>query len=157
MGSRGSAGSVENSGSGFAALPEARMFRRSLLIGILAALPALAGCMHFVHRPPDCDEFIHRPSDSVPDESKSCVYVFLIDPLDPFVTANTTALRDHIQKLGFVKTFYGQSCHASYFLEKMHSIQARCGESARFVLIGYDRGADAAQQLARTAAETGTP
>src|SRR5205085_4883248 len=61
-----------------------------------------------------------------------------------------------IQKLGFGKTFYGRSCHASYFLEKMHAIRAHCGASARFVVIGYGRGADAAQQLTRNAAETGT-
>lgn len=132
------------------------MFRRLLLIGILALLPALAGCMHFVHKPPECDEFVRRPSDVVPEESKSCVYVFLIDPLNPFVTANTTGLRDHLQKLGFGKTFYGQSCHASYFLEKMHAIQAHCGATARFVVIGYDRGCDSAQMLASSAARSGT-
>ena len=132
------------------------MFRRPVSIGLLALIPVLAGCMHFVHKPPDFDEFAWRPADAVPEESKSCVFVFLIDPVDPLVTANTTGLRDFIQQLGFGKTFFGQSCHASYFLEKMRSIRARSG-SARLVVIGYRGGADAGRRLAQDAADQGVP
>ncbi len=132
------------------------MFRRPVSIGLFAVIPVLAGCMHFVHKPPDFDEFAWRPADAVSDESKSCVFVFLIDPVDPLVTANTTGLRDFIQKLGFIKTFYGQSCHASFFLEKMRWIRAR-SESARFVVIGYRGGADAGRRMVQTAAEQGSP
>ena len=132
------------------------MFRRPLSIGLFAMFPALAGCMHFVHKSPEVDGFTWRPADTVPDENKSCVYVFLIDPFDPFVVANTTGLRDFIQELGFGKTFYGQTCHASYFLEKMRDIRGRCA-NAKLVVIGYRGGADAARRLVQTAAESGTP
>lgn len=130
------------------------MFRRRLIAAFLAALPAFTGCMHFVHKSPEVDEFARRPADDVPDESKSCVFVFLIDPLNPIVTANTTGLRDYIQSLGFGKTYYGQSCHASYFLEKMQQFRNR-SESARFVVIGYDSGADTAFALVQSAGANG--
>jgi hypothetical protein len=119
------------------------MIRRRLLPMLFAALPALAGCHHFTHSTPND----WRPSDSVPDESKSCVFIFLIDSHNPLATANLAGVRDFLHHIGFGKTFEGQPCHVSYFIEKMQSIQAQCG-SARFVVIGWDTGAEAAHELA---------
>jgi hypothetical protein len=119
------------------------MVRRPLLLALFATLPALAGCHHFTHTPPPG----WRPSDYVPDESKSCVYVFLFDSHDPLATTNLNGVREFAHHIGFIKTFQGRPCHVSYFLEKMQSIQARCG-SAKFVAIGVDTGAEAARDLA---------
>lgn len=118
----------------------------------LALLPALAGCTHFVHKPP-CAEFERRPSDYAAEESKSCVYVFLVDPL---VGGGLSPTCEHLDQLGFRKTYHGQSVHGSYFVEKMRAISGHCG-SARFVVIGYRGGADAAQELADRAAAEGLP
>jgi hypothetical protein len=128
------------------------MIRRSLLLTLFAALPALTGCHHFTHSTPA--EW--RPSDHVPDESKSCVFIFLIDSNNPLATTNLAGVREFLHHIGFGKTFEGQPCHVSYFIEKMQSIQARCG-SARFVVIGWDSGAEAAQELAAAGIALGLP
>jgi pimeloyl-ACP methyl ester carboxylesterase len=128
------------------------MVRRRAATVLFALLPALAGCAHFVHKPP-CADFERRPSDAASTESKSCVYVFLMDPL---VGGGLSPVCDHLHQLGFGKTFHGQSVHVSYFVEKMRSISGHCG-SARFVVIGYRGGADAAQELAERATAEGLP
>jgi hypothetical protein len=92
----------------------------------------------------------------VPDEKKSCVFVFLIDPIDPFASANLIGERDYIHELGFGKTYHGNPCHLTYFIEKMQWIHARC-QIARFAVIGYDSGAEAAQRLVRAAALNDVP
>jgi hypothetical protein len=131
------------------------MVRRRAATVIFALLPMLAGCTHFVIKPP-CAEFERRPSDAAAQESKSCVFVFLIDPLDPFVGGDLSPMSGELHKLGFGKTFHGRSAHVSYFVEKMRSISGYCG-SARFVVIGYRGGADAAQELADRATAEGLP
>jgi len=122
-------------------------------VWLIGLLPALTGCLHFVHPNPKVDPCTWKLSDQVPDESKSCVYVILFDPL---VCSNLKGVRDYIHQLGFPKTYYGQHPHLSYFLEKMRWIHGKCG-SARFALIGYDAGADAAKELAELAAQEGIP
>lgn len=124
------------------------MLRRLRFAAILTLLPALAGCMHFTHKDPCADTV--RMSHQVPDEKKSCVFVFLIDPMDPFASATLIEQRDYIQNMGFGKTYYGKPCHLTYFIEKMHWIHERCG-TARFAVIGYGSGAEAAQKLVQAA------
>jgi hypothetical protein len=119
------------------------MIRRRLLLMLLAALPAFAGCHHFTHSTPD----VWRPSDHVPDESKSCVFVFLIDSHNPLASTNLGGVRGFLHHIGFGKTFEGQPCHVTYFLDKMQFIQGQC-RSARFVVIGWGTGAEAARELA---------
>jgi hypothetical protein len=131
------------------------MVRRRAATVLFAILPALAGCTHFVHKPP-CAEFERRPSDAAAQESKSCVYVFLIDPLDPFAGGDLSPVCEQLHKFGFGKTFHGQSVHVSYFAEKMRSISGHCG-SAKFVVIGYRGGADAARELTDRATAEGLP
>ena len=123
---------------------------------LIGLLPAVTGCLHFVHPNPKLDPCVWKLSDQVPEESKSCVYVFLFDPLDPLTCSNLKGVRDYIHQLGFPKTYYGQHPHLSYFLEKMRWIHGKCG-SARFALVGYDVGADSARQLAELAALEGIP
>jgi hypothetical protein len=130
------------------------MFRRFALTGFFAVLPALAGCMHFDHKSPD--EPAWRPADTVPEESKSCVFIFLVDPIDPLASADLNGVCEYIQKLGFGKTFHGRSCHASYFAEKMHSIHEHCA-SAKLVVITYGAAADTVRKLTRSMSDSGVP
>ncbi len=123
---------------------------------LICLLPALTGCLHFVHKNPKSDPSVWKLSDQVPEESKSCVYVFLFDPLDPLTCSNLKGVRDYLHQLGFTKTYYGQAPHLSYFLEKMQAIHGRCG-TARFAVVGYHAGADSARQLAELATELGLP
>lgn len=123
---------------------------------LIVLLPALTGCLHFVHKNPKSDPCVWKLSDQVPEESKSCVYVFLFDPLDPLTCSNLKGVRDYLHQIGFIKTYYGQAPHLSYFLEKMQAIHGRCG-TARFAVVGYHVGADSARQLADLASQSGLP
>ena len=129
------------------------MLRRLRFAAALTILPALVGCTHFTYKDPHPT---WRMSDQVPDESKACVFVFLIDPMDPLASANLLGERDYIQGLGFGKVYYGKPCHLSYFIEKMQWLRGKCG-TARFAVIGYDAGADAAQKLIEAAALSEVP
>lgn len=121
---------------------------------LLLCLPLLAGCAHFHPYDPDNPDPI-RPADHVPDESKSCVYLFLIDPLNPFAGPGLTDIREFAHHLGFGKTYYGHSGHVSYLAEKIQGLRSCCGKHARFVIIGFDTGAEGAQRLAAAVAQQG--
>lgn len=121
---------------------------------LIGLLPVLTGCLHFVHKDPKADACAWKLSDQVPEESKSCVYVFMFDPLDPLTCANLKGVRDYLHELGFTKTYYGQRPHLSYFLEKMRMINGRCG-TARFAIVGYHTGADSAREMADLASQSG--
>jgi hypothetical protein len=129
------------------------MSRRAFAL-VLAALPALAGCGHIYHVP--CDAPAWRPADSVPDSSKACVYVFLFDSFDPFAAGKLADVRDHLQHLGFGKTYYGWPHHHDHFAEEMGTLNAERPD-ARFAIIGYGTGANAARKLAAFADATGIP
>src|SRR5204863_6847619 len=102
-GSSGCAGGDENSGIR-ASSPGGPMSRRPYAL-LLAVLPVLAGCGHVYLKPCD-DGPPWRPAETVPDEMKACVYVFLFDSFDPFAVGQLADLRDHLHRLGFGKTYY---------------------------------------------------
>jgi hypothetical protein len=129
---------------------------RRRVLWLFALLPALPGCLHLVHPDPPCaDEW--RPADDLPEEAKSCVYIFLINGLDPFEYCNLAGARDYLHHVGFGKIYYGQSVHLGFFADRIRYIHAHCPESARFVIVGFGRGAGAAQQLALSADAAGIP
>jgi hypothetical protein len=132
------------------------VFRRPAL-WFFAALPALPGCFHLAHPAPDACLADWRQADDVPDESKSCVFIFLFNGLDPIEHCNLASVRDHLHHLGFGKTYYGQSAHRTYFEDRMRYIHDHCPGAARFVVIGFGTGARAAQQLAMFADGAGIP
>ena len=122
---------------------------------LLAALPVLSGCGHIYHKPPD-DGPPWRPAETVPEEMKACVYVFMFDSFDPFAAGNLADLRDHLNKLGFGKTYYGWSHHLSEFQVEMGVVSVE-RPNARFAIIGYGHGARAASELAAFANTVGIP
>lgn len=131
------------------------MLRRRVL-WLFALVPALPGCLHFVHPDQPCvDEW--RPADDLPEEAKSCVYIFLINGLDPFEYCNLSGARDYLHHIGFGKIYCGQSVHLGFFEDRMRYIHAQCPGSARFVIVGFGRGAGTAQQLALYADAAGIP
>ena len=129
------------------------MFRFTLLT-LCAGLPVLTGCLNFAHPTPVYRPEEWRPADELPNESKSCVYVFLFNGPDPLGYCNVAGIRDHLNQIGFGKTYFGQALHLSYFAEKIRFIAANCPE-ARFVIIGYDTGACEARTLACKAKQAG--
>jgi hypothetical protein len=81
------------------------------------------------------------PSACLPDCCRNHVYVFLLDGMDPFDWANLRGVRDYVQSLGYVKTYYGQLYHASSFEKEIRRLH-REDPDARFVLIGFSFGAN---------------
>jgi hypothetical protein len=122
------------------------MTRRPFAL-LLAALPVLAGCGHIYLKPPEDGRPPWTPAETVPEEMKACVYVFMFDSFDPVAAGQCGDLRDHIQKMGFGKTYYGWSHHLSEFQVEMGVVQAE-RPNARFAIIGYGTGATAARKLA---------
>ncbi len=127
---------------------------RRCWIALLGLAPLCTGCFAFRTLPPELERPLWRPADEIPPEQKNCVYTFVFGTLDVFDHGNPASLRDHLTHLGFVKTYYGQSPHLSYFAAKLREIAAACPQ-ARFAVIGYDAGAAAAADLAAEARMAG--
>ena len=120
---------------------------------LAAGLVGSTGCFHLrapAAPQPDCT----LACQELPRGCRNRVYVFLVNGLDPANCGNLTGLRDYLHELGFIKTYYGQVFHASHFAKEICRI--RCEEpDARFVLIGFDIGANAIGALARSVAPDG--
>ncbi len=84
---------------------------------------------------------------SMPQACRSHVYVFFILGIDPLDCADLGGLREHLQKIGFTKSYLGDWFYKSYFAKEMVKI-AREDPLARFALIGYCLGASTARELA---------
>src|SRR4029078_11134454 len=95
---------------------------RRLRAGLLALLPAAVGCHHFTER--KCDQCFWRPVDDVPDQSKNCVYIFVIDSPDPFASGSLAGLPDHLHRLGFGKTYFGYPHHVGDMMVEMGTVAA---------------------------------
>jgi hypothetical protein len=125
---------------------------RTIRVALAAAVLFLlgpAGCMSFIHpidRPPPeqlagCEQ--------LPKPCRQQVYVFFIHGVDPLDFANLGGVRDYVQSLGFIKTYYGQLYHTSYFTDEIRKIHAREPE-ARFALVGFSFGANQVRNIANT-------
>jgi hypothetical protein len=112
---------------------------------LLAVVPILAGCVHFKEKDPE--DLLWHPADTVPEESKAEVYVFLFDTLDPLAGGSLAGVRDHLHHLGFGKTYYGWSHHLNDFVVELQVVHSQ-RPNTRFVVIGYGLGALAARKLA---------
>ena len=82
------------------------------------------------------------------------MYVFLINGLDPLECANLRGVRDHLQTLGFTKTFYGQLYHGYAMKQELRRLHEE-DPAARFVLIGFSFGANVARSMTRAVKEDG--
>lgn len=118
-----------------------------------ACLPALlAGCVH-LHEP---DPTAWRPTDDVPHEMKSCVFVFLVEPLNPLEGQGLRGIDRHVREAGFCKTYLGRPAHLTYFAEKMRWLSGQCA-SPRFAVIASGSAANEARRLAGEASREGLP
>ena len=115
---------------------------------ILLFLPGCLSCFHPIDRPPP--EQIDQCR-AVPHECRSNVTIFLFNGADPLEYGNLSGVRDYLNQIGFAKTYYGQIYHAEWCFEEMKRIRAANPE-ARFVVIGFDFGAETAKILVQKAA-----
>jgi hypothetical protein len=118
---------------------------------MLATLPPLAGCLH--DRPvPYVDGCRWRPVDEYPDDAKCLVNVFLIDEgggeLGP--------VREYLRQLGFRRSFLGKPEQAGDLMREMGVAYVE-QPAARFAIVGYGAGVDAARRLAAFATRMEIP
>ncbi len=114
---------------------------------LAAVLFTLAGCLRCVHPicPPPPE--LTAPCQGLPDLCRDHVYVYLLHGLDPFDCANLFGVSDYIRYLGFCHVRYGQFYEAGCFRKDICRVRQE-DPFARFVVIGFSRGARAAYDLA---------
>jgi hypothetical protein len=128
--------------------------RRRLGAAFAAALLlGAAGCHSIDPAGPDLREHVTCCSE-LARPCRNHVYVFLVHGMDPLDFANLSGVRDYIQSLGFIKTYYGQLYHTWYFERELKRIHEE-DPLARFVLIGFSFGANMVRDVARDAKKDG--
>src|SRR4051794_40666540 len=96
---------------------------RSLVIVLAASLTcAASGCMSCFNpvAPPQADWL--STCHALPHLERNRVYVFLMNGLDPVNCCNLTGVRDCLQTLGFIKTYYGQPFHYWWFASEIRRL-----------------------------------
>ena len=124
-----------------------------LLAGTLSAAAGCASCLHPV-APIGCDTAARCAA--IPQVCRNHVYVFLIDGEDPLDVANLAGVRDALISMGYIKTYRGQYHHVGYFKDEILRIHG-ADETARFVVMGFGLGANAARDVAETVRPDGVP
>ena len=124
--------------------------RAALLIAAAAAAPGCTSSFHGAAEPLPPDPVV----DGAAAAGKGCVFVFFLNDPDPLDAGDLVGCRKWLNAQGYVKTYSGYPCHRSWFAERVRTIHHHC-PAARFVLIGYAKGADAARLLALDVAATG--
>jgi hypothetical protein len=127
-----------------------RLARWTVAAGLLSG-PGCLCLAHPIAAPPPC---VAEPCRLLPKCARDHVYVFFVHGMDPLDCANLEGLRDYVQGLGFVKTYYGQLYHAGYFHKEIRRLHAE-DPDARFVLVGFSFGANAVRDLARSMQDEG--
>jgi len=133
--------------------PRSNVIGGCLLALGLAASSGCLSCLNPVAGPrADCIELCH----TLPRPERNHVYIFFMNGLDPVNCCNLTGVRDSVQKLGFIKTYYGQSCHYYWFASEIRRLK-HDDPDARFVLVGSQWGANLMCTLARDLSCGGIP
>jgi hypothetical protein len=105
-----------------------------------------AGCMSYlnpVHTlPPQQTAFCA----DVPKCARNHVYIFFVHGTDPLDCANLRGVRDYAQSIGFIKTYYGQFYHKSYFIQEICRLHKE-DPDARFALVGFSFGANMVRDI----------
>jgi hypothetical protein len=122
-----------------------RIVAGCLLAVACAANAGCLSCFNPVRGPQaDCIALCHEQ----PRGERNHVYVFFLNGLDPVNCCNLTGVRDCVQRLGFIKTYYGQPFHYWWFASEIRRLR-HDDPDARFVLVGSQWGANLVCSLAR--------
>ncbi len=122
------------------------------LVAAALAASGCASCLHPVAPPPDaCAQ-----AAALPQACRNHVYVFLIDGPDPFDFANLGGVRQALIGMGYIKVYCGEYWHSGYFRGEICRIH-REDPSARFVVMGFSLGANAARDVADGVRDDGAP
>ena len=133
-------------------LSRSRVSPLLLLLALLGG-PGCLSCFHPVAKPTLEQTDLCQ---TLPRDCRGGVYVFLINGVDPFRYGNLSGLRDHLIGLGFNNVYYGELYHTGWFGEELRRVHKE-NPDARFVVVGYSRGAEPAGHMAHEAAKEGIP
>jgi hypothetical protein len=86
---------------------------------------------------------------SLPPAARDHVYVFFINGLDPVCLGNLTGLRNHVQSLGYQRTYYGQCFHGHWFAKEIRRLRAE-DPDAHIVIVGFSLGTNIGRGLCQT-------
>jgi len=114
------------------------------------------GCLHWCHPVEKPALEAVAPCQELPKEARKHVYVFFINGMDPLCFANLGGLHDYVRCLGFPRTYYGQCYHAWHFAHEIRRIHEE-DPAARFAIVGFDCGANAAFSVAQAAGKADIP
>jgi hypothetical protein len=116
-------------------------------IWLLATSTLSGGCLSF------CHPIGHPPPEQVltcgalPPGCRNHVYVFFLNGIDPLGVGNFAGLREYVQALGFIKSYYGQLYHKATFAKEIRRLRDE-DPLAHFVIVGYKLGVNTADDLA---------
>ncbi len=135
-----------------------RWWSRCLGGGILgtAFVVGASGCLGLAKKVGSPPLEIAEVCASLPAEARGKVYLFLINGLDPFQAGDLEGVRNYVHQLGFRKTYLGQMYHQGYFGREMLRLHAE-DPDARFIVVGFDRGAETARALAEQMSRSEVP
>jgi hypothetical protein len=120
---------------------------------VTALLLPAAGCLTFVHPIDQTTVPTCQTCQTVPDDCKEHVYIFLMHGLDPFDCCNLSGVHKYLVEMGFKNTYYGQFWSGcTSFEDKIKEID-HCDPEARIVVVGFSLGATMARILCQTLLE----
>ncbi len=127
---------------------------RKLSGWLLAASALSSGCLSFCHSTGQPPPEQKSACNTLPRYCRNHVYVFFIQGIDPLCVSNLSGVRDYVQSLGFIKTYYGQLYHAGTIAKEIRRLHGE-DENAHFVLIGYNLGANGVRDVAKAVQRDG--
>jgi hypothetical protein len=98
----------------------------------------------------------HGPECDLPLPCRNQVYVFMIHGCTPTCDGGLETLRQRLAESGFAKVGVGEFASAPCIHCEIMKIH-KCEPDAKFVLLGYDFGAAAAECLGRELSDKGVP
>jgi hypothetical protein len=114
-------------------------------VGLLALLAA-AGCTCPLHSVQPVADDLAETCSCIALPSRSHVYVFCVQGIDPLDCANLGGVKEYLHELGFRKAWFGYAHHVGHFVKEIRRVR-ECDPDARIVIVGYAGGLDSGRKL----------
>lgn len=131
-----------------------RQLRIWLVLAIFAS--TVPGCLFARHPSPVPPCHVCQQFDAIDEDCRAGVYIFFMNGNDPFGYANLKGVRDYLSQLGFSKTYFGEIGHEGWMAEEIVCIH-RDHPGSRFIVVGFEYGADPARRMVAAALKRGAP
>lgn len=130
------------------------MRRRITAVLIVALLGSMTGCLTFMNPMPEPACQVSDQLRTIPKECRSGVYVFMVNGNDPLHCANLKGVREYLSHLGFTRVYFGEISHEAWMAEELVCTN-RDYPGSRFVVVGFEYGADSARRIAEAGLNRG--